>query len=133
MNKVYYPEVELLKDFNVVVETCTRMGILSGDVVYQTCHIFHKDGQYFVPHFKELFSMIDFKEKGTVDEHKVHMTDDDFERRNSIIFLLDTWGLIKVKDSEYINNNKGNKKIFIVPFKEKDNYELKNKFTLGKK
>jgi len=129
----YYPEVKLLKDFNLIVETCTRMGIQSNDVVYQTCHLFHNDGKYYIPHFKELFSMVEFKMKGEIDESRVHMTEDDFERRNSIIFLLHTWELIEVIDHEYIMDNKGNKKIFVVPYSQKDKYILKNKFTLGKK
>jgi len=134
MDKAYYPEVDLITDFNVIVETCTRMGILSKkNLVYQTCHIFHTNGKYYIPHFKELFSVMDFKINGKVDESKIHMSDDDFERRNTIIYLMSSWELIKPKDPEYIESNKGNQKIFVVPFKQKIDYVLISKFTLGKR
>jgi len=135
MIKNYYVEIELISGFNVIVETLTRIGILNDNAkeLYQTCHIFHNSGRFFLVHFKELFSMFSFKNDNKVEEEKIHMTEDDFYRRNSIIFLLSNWKLIKLIDEQYILENKGNIKLFIVPHKEKNNYNLVSKFTLGNK
>jgi len=131
----YYIEIELNRDFNVIVETLTRIGILkpSTNELYQSCHLFHNEGKYYITHFKELFSMYGFINEGKVEEEKIHMTEIDFHRRNSIIYLLATWGLIEPKDNEYINENKGNVKLTVIPYKEKSKYTLVSKFQLGKK
>ncbi len=127
----YYPEVKLKSDFLVVVETVSRMGILSNEnTLHQTCHIFHDKGKYYIVHFMELFSMMDFKCNGEVDEKKIHMSEEDFERRNTIIYLLSNWNLIEPIDFEYILKNKGKQKIFVVPHKDKCKYEFKSKFQL---
>lgn len=131
MEKIYYPEINLKSDFLVVAETISRMGVLVGDkIVNQTCHLFHSRGKYYVVHFMELFSMMDFKCNETIDENKIHMNDEDFERRNTIIYLLTNWKLIEPVNMEYVLENKGRQKIFVVPFKDKANYELKSKFQL---
>ena len=79
--------------------------------------------------------MFNFINENTVDTDKIHMTEIDFHRRNSIIFLLSTWGLLESRtdDISYIENNKGNIKLTIIPFKEKSNYKFTSKFQLGKK
>lgn len=133
--KKYYIEVDLKSEFNIITETLTRIGILNNNTkeLYQSCHIFHNKGKYFIVHFKELFSMFSFKNENNIDESKIHMNEDDFNRRNSIIFLLQNWGLINIQDNEYITENKGNVNITVIPFKEKDNYKLISKFSFDRK
>ncbi len=131
--KEFYLEVSLKKDFSVITETLQRIGIINRTKkeVFQTCHLFHNNGHYFLVHFKELFSMFSFKDSGKIEEDKIHMTDEDFERRNSIIFLLTKWGLIDALDNEYINDNKGNINVSVLGYKEKEDYILTSKFNLS--
>jgi len=129
----YYLEINLKSEFNIIRETLTRIGIESdNNVIYQTCHILHDKGKYYLVHFKELFSMFSFKNDRKIDKEKIHMVEDDFYRRNSIIFLMENWGLIETVNKDYIIENKGNIKIKVIPFKEKANYKFISKFKLGK-
>ena len=75
--------------------------------------------------------MFSFKDSGKIEEDKIHMTDEDFERRKSIIFLLTKWGLIDALDIEYINDNKGNINVSVLGYKEKEDYILTSKFNLS--
>lgn len=112
--------------FLLIAETLTRIGIASRDnkKLYQTCHILHKRGKYYIVHFKELFKL-DGK-SNTFDE-------DDRRRRNTIINLLEDWGLLKIKNELLTDEELSLKTIKFVPFKEKSEWELIPKYSLGKK
>lgn len=127
--KGYGIEVELVGDdsFLKIKETLTRIGIASKkeNTLYQSCHILHKRGRYSILHFKELF-MLDGK---TSD-----FTDEDKSRRNAITNLLDQWGLIKVIDKSDIDSFVSpNLNIKVLPHKEKVDWNLVSKYTVGKK
>lgn len=113
-------------DFLKVRETLTRIGVASkkDQVLYQSCHILHKQGRYFIVHFKELFAL---------DGKQADLTDNDIERRNTIAKLLSDWGLIKVKDAEMFNRLAPLSQIKIVSYKEKGNWNLQTKYNIGKK
>ena len=133
----YYIEIDIKDNFPIIVETLTRIGIHNSNTndVIQTCHLLHNCGKYYLVHFKELFSLFDFKTEGKINIDKIHMNETDFQRRNSIMFLLNNWGIINYSDElkEYVDEFKGNIKLFVVPFKEKGNYNLVSKFDLSKK
>jgi hypothetical protein len=115
--------------FLKVRETLTRIGVSSRKekVLYQSCHILHKQGRYVILHFKELF---------TLDGKPSTITDNDLQRRNAIAKLLDDWALVKITKSEY-DRIEGNlaplHQIKIISYKEKDEWELLSKYTIGKK
>lgn len=122
-------EVELPNDecFLKVKETLTRIGIASkkDKKLYQSCHILHKQGKYYIVHFKELF-MLD----GKINNFDV----EDQGRRNTIVNLLEEWSLIKVIDVSKIEDPVAPlSHIKILPYKEKDQWELIAKYSIGKK
>jgi len=122
-------EVSLVKqdDFLKVKETLTRIGVSSRreKVLYQSCHILHKQGFYYITHFKELFAL---------DGKPANLTENDIQRRNSIANLLEEWGLVKIKNKEIIGNNIAPlHQIKIISYKEKDDWELIPKYNIGKK
>jgi len=114
-------------DFLKVRETLSRIGVASRKEkkLYQSCHILHKQGRYFIVHFKELFAL---------DGKPFTFSEEDQGRRNAIANLLDEWGLVKLVDK-----NKSSEplvpitKIKIIPFKEKNDWELIAKYNIGKK
>lgn len=114
-------------DFLKVRETLTRIGVASRktNTLFQSCHILHKQGKYYIVHFKELFAL---------DGKPFTFSEEDKGRRNAIANLLDEWGLVKLVDK-----NKSSEplvpitKIKIIPFKEKDDWELIAKYNIGKK
>lgn len=114
-------------DFLKVRETLTRIGVASRktNTLFQSCHILHKQGKYYIVHFKELFAL---------DGKPFTFSEEDQGRRNSIANLLDEWGLVKLvdkaKSSEPIVPIT---KIKIIPFKEKNDWELIAKYNIGKK
>lgn len=113
--------------FLVVKETLSRIGILSTrtNTLWQSCHILHKQGKYYIPHFKEMF-MLDGKE--------TEFSDEDLARRNAIVKLLSDWGLVKVVDpSKIASNGIAVKDLKIIPFSAKKDYHLRAKYTLGKR
>ena len=119
-------EITLKKpeDFLKVKETLTRMGIANNKdkVLYQSCHILQKKGLYYIVHFKEMLRM---------DGRQVEMTEEDEVRRDSIAQLLEDWGLIVIKDSARedlfgLTNN-----FRVISFKQKDDWTLKAKYTIG--
>jgi hypothetical protein len=125
----YVPlEISLVQpdDFLKVRETLTRIGVASrkDNVLYQSCHILHKQGRYFIVHFKELF---------VLDGKPADLTDNDIERRNTIAKLLVDWGLIKVLDYDAIRNQAPLNQIKVISFKEKDQWKLETKYNIGKK
>jgi hypothetical protein len=114
-------------DFLKIRETLTRIGVASKKekVLYQSCHILHKQGRYAIVHFKELFSL---------DGKPTNITENDLARRNTIAILLDDWGLLKLVNAEKIKENQVNlSQIKILGFKEKDEWQMVSKYTIGKK
>lgn len=111
-------------DFLKIKETLTRIGIKSkrDNILYQSCHILHKRGKYYILNFKEFF-LLDGKE--------ADFSDDDFRRRNTITKLLEQWGICKVVNPEDISLLVPISEITIIPFKEKKNYQLVSKYTVG--
>lgn len=122
-----FVEIKLNKteDFLKIKETLTRIGIPSVKErkLFQSCHILHKRGKYYIVHFKELFKL-DGKESEIVEE--------DLQRRNLICSLLEEWGLIELVDKSKIEDKLHIKKIKIIPFKQKDEWELITKYNIGK-
>jgi hypothetical protein len=122
-------EVSLAKedDFLKVKETLTRIGVSSkkDKKLYQSCHILHKKGKYYVVHFKELFLL---------DGLESDITETDIGRRNTIAKLLEEWGLLNVVDKEKVNAILTPlNQIKILPHKEKGEWELVPKYHIGKK
>jgi hypothetical protein len=114
-------------DFLKVRETLTRIGVSSRreKVLYQSCHILHKQGRYYIVHFKELFGL---------DGKPSNLSDNDIQRRNAIAKLLEDWDLLKILNPENIGNNVAPlHQVKIISFKEKDDWELVTKYNIGKK
>ena len=114
-------------DFLKVRETLTRIGVSSRKekVLYQSCHILHKQGKYYIVHFKELFAL---------DGKPSTITENDIQRRNAIANLLEEWGLLKILNYDIIEENMAPiHQIKIISFKEKDDWELIAKYNIGKK
>lgn len=115
------------EDFLKVRETLTRIGIASpaNNTLYQSCHILHKRGKFYIVHFKELFLL---------DGKKSNFTEDDIARRNTIVNLLEQWDLIDIVEPKKIKNPVTEvSKIKILPYKEKNNWILTPKYAIGKK
>lgn len=112
-------------DFLKVRETLTRIGVASrkDNILFQSCHILHKKGLYYVVHFKELFAL---------DGKPTNITDNDIARRNTIANLLDEWGLVVL-----VNKDKSAypvvsiNQIKILPHQDKQSWELKSKYNIG--
>jgi len=114
-------------DFLKVRETLTRIGVSSRKekVLYQSCHILHKQGRYYIVHFKELFAL---------DGKPSNLTENDIQRRNAIANLLEEWGLIKILNKSLMKDNIAPlHQIKIISFKEKDEWQLITKYNIGKK
>ena len=114
-------------DFLKVRETLTRIGVSSRKekVLYQSCHILHKQGKYYIVHFKELFAL---------DGKPSNISENDIQRRNAIANLLEEWGLVKVLNRKLIEGNIAPlHQIKIISFKEKDDWNLIAKYNIGKK
>jgi hypothetical protein len=112
-------------DFLKVRETLTRIGVASrkDKKLYQSCHILHKQGRYFIVHFKELFML---------DGKKSNLEENDLARRNTIATLLSDWGLIEFVKKEELNVAPL-RQIKIIPFKDKNEWELCPKYNIGNK
>ena len=114
-------------DFLKVKETLTRMGVSSrkDKILYQSCHILHKQGRYAIVHFKELFSL---------DGKSSSISDNDIARRNRIAKLLEEWSLVKILDTDIGEEEYAPlHQIKIISFKEKDDWKLVSKYNIGKK
>lgn len=115
------------EDFLKIKETLTRIGVASRKEkkLYQSCHIFHKQGKYYIVHFKEMFSM---------DGKPSNFSDEDKGRRNKIIELLQDWGLLKVCEPEKIKEPLASmSQIKIINHKEKNDWTLEAKYNMGRK
>lgn len=114
-------------DFLKVKETLTRIGVASRkeQALYQSCHILHKQGKYYIVHFKELFML---------DGKPANFSEDDKGRRNTVAALLEEWGLIKLVDPDSVKEPKlPLNQIKILPFKEKNEWSLISKYNIGRK
>ena len=115
-------------DFLKVRETLTRIGVASkkDKTLFQSCHILHKRGQYYIVHFKELFAL---------DGKPTYITENDLSRRNAIVKLLEDWGLVTVVRKQQIENPPPIflSQIKILSHKEKDEWQLVPKYNIGKK
>ena len=113
-------------DFLKVRETLTRIGVASRKEkkLYQSCHILHKQGRYFIVHFKELFAL---------DGKHANLTVNDLQRRNRITRLLLDWGLLEVNKPESISDIAPLNQIKVIAYKEKSEWILETKYNIGRK
>ena len=113
-------------DFLKVRETLTRIGVASRkeNKLFQSCHILHKQGRYFIVHFKELFML---------DGKKSNLELSDIQRRNTIATLLADWGLVEIQNVDVAQDCAPMRQIKIIGFKEKDEWELCPKYNIGNK
>tara|TARA_B100000941_G_scaffold68008_1_gene45638 strand:- start:870 stop:1325 length:456 start_codon:yes stop_codon:yes gene_type:complete len=111
-------------DFLKIRETLTRIGVASrkDQKLFQSCHILHKQGRYFIVHFKELFLL---------DGKPSNLLENDLERRNTIATLLADWGLVNIVQPDMIKNVAPLRQIKVIPFKEKSQWELCPKYNIG--
>ena len=111
-------------DFLKVRETLTRIGVASRkeQKLFQSCHILHKQGRYFLTHFKELFLL---------DGKKSNLEQSDLDRRNTIATLLSDWGLVEILNKSQVESKAPLRQIKIVSFKEKSDWELCQKYNIG--
>ena len=113
-------------DFLKVRETLTRIGVASRKEkkLYQSCHILHKKGRYYIVHFKELFAL---------DRKDTNFSLNDIQRRNRIIQLLSDWGLVTVVKPETISDSAPLNQIKVISYKDKGEWTLESKYNIGKK
>ena len=113
-------------DFLKVRETLTRIGVASRKEkkIYQSCHILHKQGKYYIVHFKELFAL---------DGKHANLTVNDVQRRNRIINLLSDWGLIGINDPDSVTDVAPLNQIKVLSYKDKNDWVLESKYNIGKK
>ena len=113
-------------DFLKVRETLTRIGVASrkDKTLFQSCHILHKQGKYYITHFKELFAL---------DGKNSSLSVNDIQRRNTITLLLQDWNLIEVVNASLVENKAPLSQIKVLPFKEKSEWNMVAKYNIGKK
>ena len=113
-------------DFLKVRETLTRIGVASRKEkkLYQSCHILHKQGKYFIVHFKELFAL---------DRKHANLSINDVQRRNRIVRLLSDWGLISIVDEDTVLDIAPLNQIKVLSYKDKGDWILEQKYNIGKK
>ena len=111
-------------DFLKIRETLTRIGVASrkDQKLYQSCHILHKQGRYFIVHFKELFLL---------DGKPSNLIENDIQRRNTISTLLSDWGLVTMLNPSQAKDTAPLRQIKVIPFKEKSQWELCPKYNIG--
>ena len=113
-------------DFLKVRETLTRIGVASRKEkkLYQSCHILHKQGRYYIVHFKELFAL---------DGKKANLSTNDVQRRNRVTQLLQDWGLVNIVESSKVNDSAPLSQIKVLSYKDKGAWTLESKYNIGKK
>jgi hypothetical protein len=113
-------------DFLKVRETLTRIGVASRkeQKLFQSCHILHKQGRYYIVHFKELFML---------DGKKANLEESDVQRRNTIATLLSDWGLVEIQNKEVAQDCAPLRQIKIIGYKDKSEWELCPKYNIGNK
>lgn len=121
MLEITIPEPD---SFLKIKETLTRIGVASkkDNTLYQSCHILHKQGRYFLVHFKELFAL---------DGKDTNISTSDIERRNTIAILLQDWNLLKIVDAEKTQNRTSLSSIKILSYAEKPQWQLVQKYAIG--
>ena len=125
-----YAHLEVLliqpDEFLKVRETLTRIGVASrkDKILFQSCHILHKQGKYYIVHFKELFAL---------DGKQADLSDNDLERRNTIAKLLSDWGLVKIIDATKFTELAPLSQIKVIAHKDKHEWDLQTKYNIGKK
>lgn len=121
-------EVKLVNDdsFNTVKETLTRIGIMNKAErkLYQSCHIFHRRGKYYICHFKEMMLL---------DGKRVTLEEQDIRRRNRIVSILVKWGFVEPVNVDFIKNMCKREHIEVLPYSEKEEWELIHKYAIGVK
>ena len=125
LNKLVEVRLKNSEDFLKVKETLSRIGLASkkDNTLYQSCHILHKQGKYYIVHFKELFLL---------DGKSADFSEQDIGRRNRIASLLDEWELIEVVNYDLIDENMVPlNQVKIIPYKEKNKWNLVTKYTIG--
>jgi hypothetical protein len=112
------------EDFMVIRETLSRIGVSpkGKNILYQSCHLVHKDGTYVIAHFKELFAL---------DDLPSNVSEDDIKRRNAIINLLEEWDLLEIVEKEKTKDAMPINGLKIIRYSEKDNWQLIPKFNTG--
>ena len=113
-------------DFLKVKETLTRIGVASkkSNTLFQSCHILHKQGKYYIVHFKELFAL---------DGKQTDLNEDDISRRNTIAKLLAEWDLVNVVEDQQLQPADSMSSIKVIPFSQKTEWDLVAKYNIGKK
>ena len=113
-------------DFLKVRETLTRIGVASRKEkkLYQSCHILHKQGKYYIVHFKELFAL---------DGKRANLFENDVQRRNRVTQLLSDWGLVNIVDKERVQDSAPLSQIKVLSYKDKGDWTLESKYNTGKK
>ena len=113
-------------DFLKIRETLTRIGVASrkDKTLFQSCHILHKQGRYFIVHFKELFAL---------DGKQADLTDNDLQRRNTVAHLLEDWGLVDIVNHDVCEDTAPLSQIKVLAFGEKKDWNLVAKYNIGKK
>ena len=113
-------------DFLKVRETLTRIGVASRKEkkIYQSCHILHKQGKYYIVHFKELFAL---------DGKRANLFNNDVQRRNRIAQLLSDWGLVNIVSSTLVEDCAPLSQIKVLSYKDKSEWTLESKYNIGKK
>lgn len=114
-------------DFLKIKETLTRIGVISrkDKKLFQSCHILHKKGRYYIVHFKELFAL---------DGKSTDFSEEDKGRRNTIAALLEEWGLLDIVDKDKIESPRAPmNQIKVIPYKEKSEWTLEQKYSIGSK
>ena len=133
MEEINWTQEQLLEvglnepdDFLKVRETLLRIGVASRKErkLYQSCHILHKQGRYYIVHFKELFAL---------DGKKTNLTNNDVQRRNRIAQLLSDWGLVTIIDKTSVEDIAPLNQIKVLSFKDKDEWTLESKYNIGRK
>jgi hypothetical protein len=114
------------EDFLKICETLTRMGVTNKEQtkLFQSCHLFHKRGNYFLVHYKELLKL---------DGYIVDITEEDYQRRNKIVALLEQWNLLSCVDQFKIENQLEIAKLKVVSFIDKSKFQLVPKYRIGRK
>ena len=113
-------------DFLKIRETLTRIGVASkkSNTLFQSCHILHKQGKYYIVHFKELFAL---------DGKQTDLNEDDIARRNTIAKLLAEWDLVNVVEEQQLQPADSMSSIKVIPFSQKTEWDLVAKYNIGKK
>ena len=126
LNQLVEVKLKNPEDFLKIKETLSRIGLASKkeNTLYQSCHILHKQGKYYIVHFKELFAL---------DDKHANLTVNDVQRRNRIVRLLTDWGLISVVDPDSVVDIAPLNQIKVLAYKDKGDWILETKYNIGSK